>query len=200
MTSAWIAQDYLADVPMPVHFNSWKHHARALHQLARGSTGSAADFLLHLAQQLRFVGADLMDLYTGPLAPVQIADRVLRELQSRLLLERSAYWSWLQSHGGFQVLTLPEDASRWVLRLGETQERYVHVHPGRWGPETIRVRANALKTAALVAADQALHGGDPFDLQRINRLRKAYLNLAPIPGFRGNQGLRGIIAILAESH
>ena len=41
------------------------------------------------------------------------------------------------------------DGSAWVLRQGEEGGRYVHVHPGRRTPPTLRVRATVLKTAVM---------------------------------------------------
>jgi hypothetical protein len=84
-----------------------------------------------------------------------------------------------------------------VLRQGDEAGRYVHLHPGRWAPATRRVRANVLKTAVLALADAALHGGDPRDRTRINRVRRDYLGLAPLgKEVTGGQGLGAVIELL----
>ena len=99
--------------------------------------------------------------------------------------------------GGYAVLTLPEDGSRWVLRLGDEGDRYVHVHPGRWSPETRRVRANVLKTAVMVLAYTGLHGRNPTELRLVNSVRRRYLGLAPMgQELSGEQGLGAVIDVL----
>jgi hypothetical protein len=81
--------------------------------------------------------------------------------------------------------------------MGEAGGRYVHVHPGRWAPQTRRVRANVLKTAVLVLADAARHGSDPLDLARINHLRTSYLGLSPLGrALDGEQGLGEVLDLL----
>src|SRR5439155_910547 len=80
------------------------------------------------------------------------------------------YRAWVEGQGGYGILTFPEDESRWVLRLGDEGDRYVHVHPGRWTPATLRVRANVLKTAVMVLAYVGAHGGDPLDRALVHRV------------------------------
>jgi hypothetical protein len=94
-------------------------------------------------------------------------------------------------------VTVPQDGSRWVLRLGDETGRYVHVHPARRAPHTRRVRANVLKTAILVPADAAVHGGDPFDIARINQVRGQYLGLSPIIKLEPDEGLGAMLMELA---
>ena len=86
--------------------------------------------------------------------------------------------------------------SRWVLRRGTEPGRHVHVHPARWAPHTLRVRANVLKTAVMVLAHASVYGGDPRDVARINAVRRQYLGLSPIKELAGDQGLGIVIDIL----
>jgi hypothetical protein len=179
----------------PVHFNSWKHHAAALRErialVVRGQTT-----LDELCRGLAVIGSELMDLYTGVLSPVEIGDRVIAALEQGNHLSPEAYRLWLEANGGYQVLDFSEDSSRWILRLGEPQGRYVHVHPGRWTPHTIRVRANVLKTAVMVVAVARAQGKDPLELALINQVRTDYLGYSPIKNLRGAGGIRGTIEVL----
>ena len=87
-----------------------------------------------------------------------------------------------------------------MLRLGDEADRYVHVHPARWVPQTCRVKANVLKTAVMVLAYTAVHGGDPLDVALVNRVRRDYLGLAPLGrDLAGDQGIGQTIQLLRGS-
>jgi hypothetical protein len=186
----------LFEVPDPVLLNTWKHHAGALRHRIRLTAHGGQAGLIELAGQLVVLGTELMDLYVGRLAPAEIAERVLAGLRAEDRLPLDHFRSWVAAGGGYQVLTFPEDASRWVLRMGEEDARYVHVHPARWAPATLRVRANVLKSAVMVLAHVAVHGGNPLDVALVNWVRDQYLALSPVKGLTGEQGLRGIIDTL----
>lgn len=184
------------EVPPPVLFNPWKHHAGALRQRIAdvGHGGPAA--LAALPAEVLVIGTELMDLYTGALTPARIGADVLAQLRDDRLLAWEAYRPWVEAGGGYRLLTVSEDGSVWVLRAGDPVGRYVHVHPGRWTPATRRVRANVLKTAVLVLAHVAVHGGDPLDVGLVNQVRARHLGLSPVRGLAADQGLRAVIELL----
>jgi hypothetical protein len=153
--------------------------------------------LTWLSEQLVVVGSVLMDVYTGQLAPNAIAQKVVAGLTADNRLALDVYKPWVAEGGGYRVLTF-EDQSQWVLRLGDEAGRYVHVHPGRWVPQTQRVRANVLKTAIMVLAYCGVHGGDPLDVKLINAVRTKYLGLSPIGSVDGNEGLGVVLAMLQK--
>jgi hypothetical protein len=184
------------DVPAPVLFNPWKHHAAAIRRRIADVGQGGAPALAALPAQLLVIGTELMDLYTGALSPARIGDAVLARLRAGGQLPWEFYRPWVEANGGYRLLTLPEDGSVWVLRAGEPGGRYVHLHPGRWTPATRRVRANVLKTAVLVLAHVAVHGGDPFDVGLVNRLRMEHLGLAPIKALTADQGLQAVMELL----
>ena len=184
--------DHLSEVPAPVLFNSWKHHAGAIRQRLQAIVHEGPEALLDLPRQLQVIGTELMDLYIGALTPVQIADKAIAALQANDTLALDRYKAFLTAGGGYGVLTFPGDDARWVLRLGDETGRYIHVHPARWSPQTRRVRANVLKTATMVQAHVAVHGGDPYDVARINAVRKEFLGLSPMQKLSGDDGL-GVI-------
>jgi hypothetical protein len=111
-------------------------------------------------------------------------------------LDRKAYRDWWADEEEYAVVVL-EDDSRWVLRLGDEQGRYIHLHPARWSPATVRVRANVLKTAFLVLAHVRIFGGDPRDRTVINSVRQKHLRLSPLgQDPEGELGLGSILEIL----
>lgn len=182
-------------VPPPFLFNIWKHHAGAIGTsiaefVARGEEG-----MEQLRVQIAVIGAALMDLYTGNLSVEQICGEILESLQKNGVLVESAYQRWLRQQGGFAVVSL-SDTSRWVLREGVAGNRFVHIHPGRWSPHTIRVRANLLKTAVMVHAWCRLHGESPWDIEIINRIRRDWLDLPPVVRVDPDRGLGAVLGML----
>jgi hypothetical protein len=184
------------DVPPPILFNLWKHHAGALRRRIAAIAGGGPESLAGLSLQLVVIGTELMDLYTGPLAPVEIAEDVRAHLGNAGLLTPNAYRPWLDAKGGYRILALPADASAWVLRFGDESGRHVHIHPARWTPHTRRVRANVLKSAALALAAAGDQG--PLDVSRINQLRRDYLGLPPVAALAEEGGLREVISLLGQ--
>ncbi len=83
-----------------------------------------------------------------------------------------------------------------MLRVADDAHAWVHVHPGRWAPHTKRVRANVLKTAVLVLAHVAVHGGNPRDVELVNRLRTEHLGLSPMREVLVEQGLGVVLELL----
>jgi len=180
-----------------VLFNTWKHHAAALRREIDKTVQAGSPVLDELASQLIVMGTELMDLYMGGLTPAEIGEKVLAALQLEGRLALPAYRTWLAGSGGYGVLTFAEDGSRWVLRMGDETDRYIHVHPARWAPQTCRVRANVLKTAVMVLAHAGIHGGDPMERSHINAVRSAYLGLAPIGrNISGGEGLGAVMNVL----
>src|SRR5215207_3309646 len=129
------------DAPPPVLFNARKHHAGFLRLRIRETVAAGAAALQQLADELIVTGTELMDLYLGRFAPVDIGAQMIDVLREQGRLDLPIYRAWIAEAGGYRVIDLAADGSRWVLRLGDEAGRYVHLHPGRWAPETCRVRA-----------------------------------------------------------
>ena len=185
------------EVPWPVLFNTWKHHAGALKRRMEEAARAGEAGLNELAGRLVVIGAKLMDLYTGRLWPAEIGARILAELAAEDRLALPAYRAWIESGDGYRLLTFAEDGSRWVLGMGEEADRYVHLHPGRWSPATVRVRANVLKTAVMVLAWVLVHGGDPLDRELVNTIRGRCLGLSPVgKDLAGELGVGRVIDLL----
>src|SRR5438067_8986486 len=89
------------DVPAPVLFNPWKHHAGFLrHRVAQTARGGE-EALRGLAAELVVIGSELMDLYLGPLSPRAIAEGVTAALRADGRLDPAAYRAWLANGGGY---------------------------------------------------------------------------------------------------
>jgi hypothetical protein len=142
------------------------------------------------------VGTKLMDLYHGPFSPREIGEKVLADLKRGRRDTPEAFRAWVEAAGGYRVTEFPEDTSRWVLRHAQ-EDQFVHVHPARYSPFTVRVRANVLTTAVMALAYAGVHGGDPLDRKVVNAVRRDHLGLAPVgrdPS--GDEGIGSVIALL----
>jgi hypothetical protein len=203
MSNASALQDPDRDTPLevlpPVLFNTFKHHAGALRFRIATLAAAGPTALVEMGTRLAVLGTRLMDLYTGPLTPRDISARIIAHLRQAGRLDLPEYRSWLAGQDEYAVVTFAEDESRWVLRLADESQRYVHLHPGRWSPATVRVRANVLKTAFLVLLHSRVHGSDPMDRAVINEVRRDLLGLSPVGQGPDEQlGLGAIIDLLRQ--
>jgi hypothetical protein len=148
-----------------------------------------------LASELVVIGNRLMDLYTGPLTPAAIGREALAQLAAKGLQDYPALAASLAATEGYALLTL-SDGSAWTVRLGPADGRYVHLHPGRWATNTMRVQANTLKSAIVAHAFAQLTGQEPTDLDVMNAARLAYLNLLPVRQLDADGGLGAVVAAL----
>ena len=187
-----------ADVPPPILFNAWKHHAGWARRRVADAVGRGPKAVEALAAELVVIGERLTDLYTGPLDPGAIAERVIVQLRADGRLALDPFGAWLDGQGGYAVVTLPDDGSRWTLRLGPADGRYVHLHPGRRSPHTVRVQGNTLKTAILTHALAGLTGGSASDVRLVNEARRRFLGLPPVPTIDATVGVGEVIGLLAR--
>jgi hypothetical protein len=185
----------LAEPPDPVLLNTWKHHAGAIRAQIALAVSAGEPGLDELSKKVATIGADLMDLYLGALSPLELGNQIIASLQASNRLAPEAYTSWLNANGGYQAITV-SDGSRWILRQGERHGRYVHVHPARWSPQSLRVRGNVLKTAILSLAVAGVRGIDPVEVLVINEARQAFLGFSPIAGLKEGRAIRRIIDAL----
>jgi hypothetical protein len=187
------------EVLPPVLFNTFKHHAGSLRARIAALVEQGPAGLCDAARWSAVLGTKLMDLYTGQLSPRALSEHIITHLGSEGRLEIDTYRTWLAGCEEYAVVVLPHDESRWVLRGGDDMERYVHLHPGRWSPGTVRVRANVLKTAFLVLIHAGIHGVDALDREVINEVRRVHLALSPLgEDAAGEQGLGAMIELLRQ--
>ncbi len=184
-----------APVPAPVLLNCWKHHAGYIRQQIVQLQQRGEPALEDLREHLKIIGDSQMDLYIGPFSPEQIARQAIAWLDERALLTPEVCASWLKIGGGYQSINLYA-ASLWVVRWGEQQGRYVHLHPARYAPDTIRVRAPVLKAAISVLVWIGIYGGSPYLIGTINRVRQHVLGLPLLPNESLPGGLMQIITLL----
>ncbi|MCA6363441.1 MAG: hypothetical protein IM638_10415 [Bacteroidetes bacterium] len=157
-------------VPVPFRYNALKHHVQVQRAWIAQFTNAAAQ--LHELLQL---GTSVMDVYEGQFSPSEIAAGIQSQLTAAGHFGRPEFMAWIGT-AGYRELTLT-DKSRWVLRPGDTYERYIHIHPGRGAAFTFRAKANVLKTALLWRATS--HSTALPDTHALNAVR-AQLELSPV--------------------
>lgn len=166
------------DLPEPILFNPWKHHQDFI--IDRTRTLIDGNDLESLSPFLKRIGESTTDLYVGPLGMTEISGITMRVLEKLELKNEELYLRWIRdSDGEYRTEPFP-DGSIWVFRTGFEKNRYVHIHPGRNVPLTIRVKATVLKTAIAVNAFSVLKGGNPLDPVNINYIRHEFFRFEPI--------------------
>ena len=177
----------------PINFNCWKHHSGFIKEQIR-SVHSIKD-LEKLKKLLLKIGESQMDLYYGNYSPSEISERIITELKKKRVFPLGRYKNWLaENKTDYQLLTLI-DSSVWTLRLGENVERYVHIHPGRYSPNTRRVKALTLKTAIFTLCFENLGEQKLCNLELINLVRKNYLNEPPLKSVSKESGLGRLLEL-----
>lgn len=172
----------------PLLFHPLKHHLGYLRHFVQD--GTDLDFWTDLPR----IGASQMDLYCGELSPVAIGLEIRTQLEERGALAEDDFLNFLGLDVGYQTLVLSDDSS-WTLRLGNEPGRYVHIHPGRYAPHSVRVKAGALKTALLLLRNNVV----PTDgTAKVNELRES-IGLSPIKAVAESQGITRIWEMLLNT-
>lgn len=181
-------------VPIPIKLNCWKHHALFIKKEISKFKGET--HIKGLQSLLLKIGESQMDLYYGKLPPAEIAKQTIEYLTINSLNNKNVYFDWLYRVGNeYQTISL-NDRSVWTLRSGDEEKRFVHIHPGRYSPYTVRVKALTLKSAIYVLAYLRTQSLSSFDTGLINEVRKKYLNVSPIKSFSKENGLGKLIILL----
>ena len=180
--------------PRPILFNCIKHHTGFIKSEIKSSKYERES----LRNKIVVIGDSQMDLYFGSISPIEICNEVIEQLKENGVLEKEKYKRWLKSGGkDFQAFTL-SDASVWTLRLADDTQRYVHIHPGRHSPQTVRVKANTLKTAIAVLIYAKQLSKNKIDVEALNEVRKEILGEPPVKSLEKSEGLVKILALLSE--
>jgi len=188
--------DYNCLVPLPINLNCWKHHAGFIKKQIESVKEIKG--LEELKRHLLTIGESQMDLYFGEYSPAKISEQMLDYLYQKKILSFNQYQDWLNKDEMDYQLVKLKDKSIWTLRLGADAERYVHIHPGRYSPHTVRIKATTLKTAILVLCSEKIGEIKTIETQTINQIRKKYLDELPLKSFSTASGLRRLIDLLQK--
>ncbi|HVX52085.1 MAG TPA: hypothetical protein VHB48_18140 [Chitinophagaceae bacterium] len=168
-------------------FHPFKHHLAYIKQWIAAATGNISSETM---QTIKTIGSSQMDMYCGVLTVDEIIQQVAGNLQLAGINTAQQAKHWLGN--GYKLVTL-NDGSSFTLRY-INNSRPVHIHPSRYAPHVVRVKANALKTAICYRLLYA--NKDKTDTSIINTIRMQYLRLSPVAGKQGIAEIEKAIRLL----
>lgn len=180
--------------PTPINFNCWKHHAGFIAEQINSVRWF--DDIEKLKGFLLRIGESQMDLYLGKYTAEEITRQLLEHFHQSGINSLIEYKNWLgKGNKDYQLIKL-KDNSIWTLRLSESDEKYVHIHPGRYSPHTVRVKAATLKTAIMILALHKIRALTAIDTESVNTVRKKYLSEPPLKSISKASGLVRLLDLL----
>jgi len=172
-------------IPAPVTFNPHKHHFGFLTGQIKIWRGQDWE---KVKPELFLMGENLIDLYLGNLSVNQVCYECIRHFRNEKVLERTAFLDWLHPRE-YRKIELA-DSSVWVVKKGIDPERFIHIHPAKHSPLTIRVRAATLKTVVVLTVRSVLIQKEiKENLHAVNTTRRFYLQLSPIKSLNPEKGI-----------
>ncbi len=168
------------DIPIPIRFNPFKHHRNYILGVLQGSS---PEVIIDLLDPLC---NNYIDIYTGLFTPAIIGRGVISFLKSKNAFKTEDFFRWVITKNGYRQIKL-EDQSEWIIRKSSEYERYIHIHPARTGPLTVRFKGSTLKTIyKLKTSSEGLI--DKMTVENVNRIRMQ-IGLSPIKKLERNKGI-----------
>ncbi len=155
---------------MPIIFHALKHHLASLKQFIVLNKNKPIKPIL---PQIKSLGESTFDMYVGSLSKEEIIEETTQYLKNKQLFEAKLYEHWITVNDGFSMFEL-SDKTLMTLRY-LPQQKYIHLHPSRYAHSTIRIRANAMKTALALQ----LLNDKPALIENIHKARML-VELSPI--------------------
>lgn len=168
--------DHGLNIPFPVSYSPLKHHFS--YQLIFIRRAETSDNGL-MADQMIIIGNNAIDVYSGNIPVIDLCDEIVQFIAEQRIHNSRDLAGWIGERGYREVPL--SDGSRWVIRLSENAERFVHIHPGKKSSHTFRLRGTTLKTVlSLCILQKSEDTLSTPDLSTVNRIRKDLLGLSPV--------------------
>ena len=168
------------DIPILVRFNPFKHHRN---YILRVLEFASPEVIINLLDP---VCNNYIDIYTGPMTPESIGNAVIDILKSNRVFKADDFTRWVDIKNGYRQIKL-EDQSEWIVRKSNEDERFIHLHPAREGPFTIRFKGSTLKTAYLLKTGSK-DFQETLSLEKVNRVR-IQIGLSPVKKLERSKGI-----------
>lgn len=164
------------EIPVPITFNPQKHHFRFL--LNEIEYWKTID-LLEVEKDLLLIGNNLIDFYQGYLSVAEICEESVHYFHQKKIMEEEQFIKWMNATAYKKILL--SDQSEWLIKKGNSNTRFIHIHPAKFSKHTIRVKATSLKTViALLIHSVSIQNSLSKNLEAINTVREKIPGLSPI--------------------
>ena len=127
-----------------------------------------------------------IDIYIGSMTPRDVGDAVVSLLKSKKALGLAVFTGWVGKNKGYRKIKLG-DESEWVVRISNDPERYIHLHPARTGPSTMRFKGSTLKTVCLLKMSLKGVSVTPT-VENVNRVR-IQAGMSPVKRLEPGKGI-----------
>jgi hypothetical protein len=181
---------------VPITFNTHKHHFRFL--LQQIGVWKTLEWK-NVEPELFLIGENLLDFYTGDLTVEEICNQCIHFFRLRNIRNRDSLLNWLNPYEYRKIAI--SDSSEWVVKEGNDSEKYIHIHPAKFSPHTIRVRATTLKTViALMINTAEISAQMNENLLTVNQIRTMYLQLSPVKSLQHGKGILQLWELFANNY
>jgi len=179
-------QGRITESIVPITFNPHKHHLVFLkRQIETWKTKSWDED--EVETELRCIGNNMIDLYCGKLTVNEIERQCIAFAEKENLIDAEKLAKWL-APAEFRKTELT-DKSLWVIKQGLASERFLHIHPAKYSPFCVRVRAATLKTVVALKIFAGENTSVALQLSTVNYIRTKYLNLSPVKNLEKGKGI-----------
>ena len=179
-----------------VTFNANKHHFQFL--VNKIELWKKQDWP-QVEPEILLMGENLLDFYTGTLSVGKIENDCIRYFHEKGINEKTAFLKWLYP-AEYRKIVL-SDMSEWVIKTGNDTEKYIHIHPAKYSPNTTRVRATTLKTVVVLMIENAAVSTQMSEnLAMVNQIRARKLKLSPIKSLQNGKGILKLWEMFAKHH
>jgi hypothetical protein len=182
-----VSENDLKQIRTPITFNPYKHH---LHFLKGKIKLWQCLPWAEVENELLLIGTNLIDLYCGKLSVDEIDQQFMLFAETEGLTSAEKLKKWL-SPKEFRKIKL-SDNSEWVVKQGLHPTRFLHLHPAKYSPFTVRVRGTTLKTVVALSVLTGKKSRNQLKLQQVNQVRSEKLGLSPIKTLEKGKGIARI--------
>lgn len=186
-----------SNIPEPIIFNCWKHHFSFILKQIRKARHDKDQELLQSG--LVKIGTSQIDFYIGELEPEDITRQVLQKLNKTNLINTDSYLQWIHENPDLYQKIQISDGSWWTMKEGNLYGRYIHIHPGRYSPNTIRVKAPVLKTVITMMFLAPKISELRPNVKIINKARTEMLKLPPIKAVIKDSDFLNVFNLFAQA-
>jgi hypothetical protein len=178
----------------PITFNPHKHHLGFLqNQLIIWQNQEC-----HIVNnELLCIGNNLIDLYYGRLSVDDILNESHKFFKKTGISNSGKLEQWLHPFEYRKIIL--SDKSLWIIKKGTDSKRFIHIHPAKNSPFSVRVRATTLKTVIALKIQSDIDKEDTIHLDTVNRIRTTYLGLSPIKNLERGKGISRLWNIFGYS-